>query len=52
MINYLKSKDEWKIQLSVTINLTSFKVTNETRAMHTKNDKIEIMIGNESIEII
>ena len=36
----------------MTINFTSFKDSNETRAMHTKSNNIEIMIGNETNEII
>ena len=36
----------------MTINFTSFKDSNETRTMHTKSNNIEIMIGNETNEII
>ena len=34
------------------INFISSKDSNETRTMHTKSDNIEIMIGNETDEII
>ena len=34
------------------INFISSKDSSETRAMHTKSDNIEIMIGNETDEII
>ena len=34
------------------INFISSKDSNETRSMHTKSDNIEIMIGNETDEII
>ena len=36
----------------MTINIMSSKDTGETRTLHSKRDKIEIMIGNETNEII
>ena len=41
-----------EIQLTMAINFISSKDSNETRTMHTKSDNIEIMIGNETDEII
>ena len=52
MINDLKALGEWKIQLLMVTNFMSFKDTNETRILHKKCDNIEIMIGNETDEII
>ena len=53
MINDHKNQDEWKIQLSVAINLISSKPdSDETRIMHTKSDNIEIMIGSDTNEVL
>ena len=52
IINDHKTKGEWKIQLTIAINLISYKDSTKTRTMHTKSDRIEIMIGNETDEII
>ena len=52
MINYHKSEGEWKIQLTLAINFMSSKDSEETRTMHTKSHNIEIMMGNETDEII
>ena len=43
---------EWKIDLTVAINFTSSKDSNGTSTMHTKSDNIEIMMDNETDEII
>ena len=45
-------KDEWKIQLTMEINFISSKDSRETCAMHTKSDNMEIIIGNETDEIV
>ena len=37
---------EWKTQLTMSINFTSSKDSNETCNMHTKGDNIEIMMGS------
>ena len=37
-----------KIQLTVAVNFISSKDSNETRAMHSKSNNIEIIIGNET----
>ena len=46
MINYHKTQGEWKIHLTMTINFSSSKDSNETRTMHIKSDNIEIIIDN------
>ena len=48
MINDLKTKGEWKIQLSIAISFLSSKETKETRAMHSKSDNKEIRIGKKN----
>ena len=52
MIDDHKSKDEWKIQLSMRIIFVSFTDANETRETHTKSDNITIMRGVENEDII
>ena len=52
MINDHKTQSEWKIQLTMQINFISSKDSEETCTMHTKSHNIEIMIGNETDEII
>ena len=53
MIKDYKSKGEWKIQLTGEINFISLKPdSDETRIMHTKSDNTEIMIGNDTNEVI
>ena len=51
MINNLKTQGKWKIQLALAINFFP-KDSNETRIMHSKSNNIEIMIANETDEII
>ena len=41
-----------KIQLTMKINFISSKDSNETRTMHTTSDNIEIMVDNETDEIV
>ena len=43
---------EWKIQLTMAISFISSKDSDETRTMHTKSNNVEIMVGNETDEII
>ena len=51
--NYYKNKGEWKLQLIAEINFISLKPgSDETRIMHTISDNIEIMIGDDSDDII
>ena len=52
MINDHKTQNEWKIQLAMQINFISSKDSGETRTIHTKSHNIEIMMGNETDEII
>ena len=47
-----KTQGEWKIQSTMIINFISFKDSDEIRTMHTKSNNIEIMMGNETDEII
>ena len=46
------TQGEWKIQLTMTINFFSSKDSEETHIMHTNSDNIDIMMGNETDEII
>ena len=55
IINDHKTQGEWKIQLTMTINFISSKVSDEIRTMHTISNNIQIMIciqGNETDESI
>ena len=47
IINNHKAENEWKIQLTI-----SSRDSNKTHTMHTTSDNIEIVIGNETNEII
>ena len=52
MKNDHKSRREWKIQLTMSVNFISSKDSNETRTLCSKSNNIEIMMGNETDEII
>ena len=52
MINDYKTRREWKIQLTMSINFISSKDSDETCNFHTKSNNLEIMMGNETDEII
>ena len=52
MINDYKSKDEWKIQITMGIIFVSFIGKNETQVMHTKSDNMEIMTGIDTSDAI
>ena len=52
IINDHKTKGEWKIHLTMVVNFFSSKDSEEIRAMHSKSDNIEILISNETDEII
>ena len=53
MINDYKSKGEWKIQLTSEINFTSLKPDSDEKCiMYTKSDKVEIMIGDDTNDVI
>ena len=51
VIDY-KTQGEWKIQLTMVINFISFKDSDEIRTMRTESNDIEIVMGNETVEII
>ena len=48
----LKTQGEWEIQLTMSSNFISSKDSKETRIMHKTSDNVEIMISNETNEII
>ena len=52
MIDNNKARGEWKIQLTMKINFVSVLDSTQFQEMHTKSDNIEIMIGNETNDII
>ena len=53
LINYYKSKGEWKVQLTAEINFISLKPgSDETCIMHTSSDNIEIKVGDDNDDII
>ena len=52
MIDYYKSKGEWKIQITMRIIFISFIDKNETHVMHTKSDNVEIMNGIDTSDAI
>ena len=52
MIDYYKSKVEWKIQLTMRIIFISFIDKNETQVRHTKSDNVEIMNGINTSDAI
>ena len=51
-INHLKKSGTWKIQLAMANNFISSIDNDEERVMHSKSDKIEIMISDEADEVI
>ena len=44
--------EEWKIQLTMSIDFISSKDSDETRNMNTKSDNIEIKMGSETNDIV
>ena len=53
LINYYKSKGEWKIQLTAQIKFISLRPgSDETRVMHTRSVKEEFMNCSNTDEII
>ena len=52
MTNNFKTEGTWKIQLTTAICFTSSKDDNEVHTEHSTSDNIEILIGNETDEII
>ena len=51
-INNLKKFDTWKTQLTKTNNFISYIDNDEESVMPSKSDNIEIMINDESDEVI
>ena len=51
IIDY-KTQGEWEIQLTTSITFISSNDSDETRNLRTKSDNIEIMMGDETDEII
>ena len=49
IINDGKTQGEWKIHLTMAINFTFSKDSDEI--MHSKSDNLEIMMGSETDEI-
>ena len=52
MINDLKTKDEWNIQLSIAVNYFSCKNINQTHVIHAKSDNKNVMKDIKTNEII
>ena len=52
MIDYYKSKGEWKIQITMRIIFISFIDRNETQIMYTKGDNVEIMNGADTSVVL
>ena len=52
IINDHKTQGEWKIHLTMVINLFFSEDSEEIRTMHIKSDNIEILIGSETDKII
>ena len=52
MIDYYKSKGEWKIQITMRIIFISFIDRNKTQLMHTKKDNVEIMNSTDTSDAI
>ena len=50
--DYKTQFEEWKIQLTMSINFISSKDSDGTCNMHTQSNNIEIMVGSETDEII
>ena len=52
MITDYKAQGEWKIQLTLSINFIYSNGSDETRNLRSKSDNIEVMMGDETDEII
>ena len=52
IINDHKTQGEWKIQLTMAVNFISSKDSDDVRTMHTKINKVKILIGSETNETI
>ena len=52
VFDYETQFGEWKIRLTRSINLMSYKDSDETRNMHTKSNNIETMMSSQTNDII
>ena len=52
MIDYYKSKGEWKIQITMRIIFISFIDKSQTQVMHIKSDNVEIMNCTDTSDAI
>ena len=52
IINDHKTQGEWEIHFTIAINFSSLKDSEETCAMYSKSDNIEVMMANETDKII
>ena len=48
----LQSSDTWKIQLTIAINFTSSKDTEEECVMHSTSDNIKFIPYNDANEVV
>ena len=51
-MNDLKKFDTWSIQLTITVQIISSKVSEEECMMHSKIDNVEITINDKEDEVI
>ena len=51
-MNDLKNFDTWSIQLTITVQIISSKVSEEKCMMHSKIDNVEITINDKEDEVI
>ena len=52
LMNDKRKKGEWKIQLIMKVNFISSQNFIDTRDMHSKSDNVEIIMGNDTNEIL
>ena len=52
IINNLKKPGTWKIQLIIAKNFISSTDNDQERVMHLKSDNIEIMINDQTDEVM
>ena len=52
IINDHKIQDEWKIHLTIAINIFISKNSEETRTMYSKSNNIEVIMGIKTDKVI
>ena len=52
MANNLKKSNTWKIQLTIANSFISSIDNDEERVMHSKSDNMDIMINDETDELL